>query len=139
MSSWTNRFPLSIPARLRNHAVTVVPMLAPIMMLIACFSVMRPELTKPTTITVVAEELCITAVTPRPVRSPASLPAVSFSRRDRSCPPARRSRACPIRLMPNRNRLSPPIKVSASKTFIVFHPFLLNFYFILTVECKIYY
>ena len=52
-----NRFPLSIPARLSTHAVTVVPILAPIIMLMACFSVIRPELTKPTTITVVAEEL----------------------------------------------------------------------------------
>ena len=56
-NSLINRFPLSIPARLNSHAVTVVPTLAPIMTLMACFKVMIPELTKPTTMTVVAEEL----------------------------------------------------------------------------------
>ena len=36
--------------------VMVVPMLAPIMIQTACFSVIRPEFTNPTTITVVADE-----------------------------------------------------------------------------------
>ena len=56
-SSPTNRLPLSMPERLRIHAVTVVPTLAPIMTWMACRRVISPELTKPTTITVVAEEL----------------------------------------------------------------------------------
>ena len=90
-------------------------MFAPMMMLMACFRVIRPELTKPTTMTVVAEELCMTAVTPIPVSRPASLPEVSFSSRERSWPPALRSRACPMRFMPNRNRLNPPIKVRKLK------------------------
>ncbi len=51
------QLPLSIPARLRIHAVTVVPTLAPMITLMACLKVMSPEFTKPTTITVVAEEL----------------------------------------------------------------------------------
>ena len=55
--SLINRFPLSIPAKLNSHAVTVVPMFAPMMTLMACFNVIIPELTKPTTMTVVAEEL----------------------------------------------------------------------------------
>ena len=38
------------------HAVTVVPILAPIMTPMDCFSVRSPALTKLTTITVVAEE-----------------------------------------------------------------------------------
>ena len=46
----------STPVRLSSHAVTVVPTLAPIMTLMACFRLIMPELTKPTTITVVAEE-----------------------------------------------------------------------------------
>ena len=79
----------------------------------ACRRVISPELTKPTTITVVAEELCITAVTTRPVSNPANLLLVIFSSRVRRLPPARRSKACPITLMPNRNRLRPPIKFSA--------------------------
>ena len=54
--SFTKRLPLLMPVRLRIQAVTVVPTLAPMMTLMACRRVMRPELTKPTTMTVVAEE-----------------------------------------------------------------------------------
>ena len=89
----TKKVWLSMPARLRIQAVTVVPMLAPMMTLTACRRVMSPELTKPTTMTVVAEELCMIAVTPMPVRRPANLFVVS---RPSSCfkPfPARRSNA----------------------------------------------
>ena len=39
------------------------------MMPMDCFRVMTPEFTKPTAMTVVAEELWIMAVTPRPVES----------------------------------------------------------------------
>ena len=83
----------SMPAILRSQAVTVVPILAPMMTWMDCRRVMRPEFTKPTTITVVAEELWITAVTPRPVRSPASLLVVTRLRSTFSPLPARRSRA----------------------------------------------
>ena len=47
---------LSMPARLRIHEVIVVPMFEPMIMGMACPSFMTPELTKPTTVTVVAEE-----------------------------------------------------------------------------------
>ena len=46
-----------IPPKLSIHAVTVVPIFAPIITPMDCLSVIIPELTKPTTITVVAEEL----------------------------------------------------------------------------------
>ena len=46
-----------IPVRLRIQPVTVVPIFAPIMTFVACFNVIIPELTKPTTMTVVADEL----------------------------------------------------------------------------------
>ena len=39
-----------------SHAVTVVPMLAPMMIPIACATFIIPEFTNPTTITVVAED-----------------------------------------------------------------------------------
>ena len=55
--SFTKRLSPEIPPRLRIHAVTVVPILAPIITPIDCFRVIIPELTKPTTITVVADEL----------------------------------------------------------------------------------
>ena len=105
----------SMPPRLRSHAVTVVPTFAPMMTLMAWRSVIRPELTKPTTMTVVAEELWMMAVTPRPVRKPVRGFPVIWSSSERSLPPARRSSACPIRLMPKRNRHSPPSIVNASK------------------------
>ena len=41
------------------------------MIAVAWRSVITPALTKPTTMTVVAEELCITAVTPAPTAIPA--------------------------------------------------------------------
>ena len=52
------------------------------------------------------------AVTARPVTSPAARLVVSRPSRVRRPSPARRSRACPIRSMPNRNRDSPPIIVN---------------------------
>ena len=53
----TKRLLPSIPERLRIQAVTVVPILAPMITPMDWRSVIKPELTKPTTITVVAEEL----------------------------------------------------------------------------------
>ena len=54
---WTKKPDPLMPVRLKIHAVMVVPMFAPMMTLIACDSFIRPELTKPTTMTVVADEL----------------------------------------------------------------------------------
>ena len=51
------KFSPEIPLRLKIHAVTVVPMFAPIIILIVWESFIIPEFTKPTSITVVAEEL----------------------------------------------------------------------------------
>ena len=89
----TKKLLLSIPARLKIHAVTVVPIFAPMITLMDCLSVMSPELTNPTTITVVADELWIMAVTPSPVMSPANLFAVIRSKSVFSLLPARRSSA----------------------------------------------
>ena len=47
----------SMPLKLIIQDVTVVPTFAPKITLIACFKLISPELTKPTTITVVADEL----------------------------------------------------------------------------------
>lgn len=52
-----------ISPRRRICAVTVVPMLAPMMMPTVCSSFMIPELTKPTHMTVVAAEEWIRPVT----------------------------------------------------------------------------
>ena len=119
LSSMTKKLSPSKPVKLRIQAVTVVPTLAPIMTLMACRRVSSPEFTKPTTITVVAEELWITAVTPIPVKNPNILREVSFPNKILRLLPALFSREAPIRFMPNKNRLSPPNKVNTSNRSIV--------------------
>ena len=61
---------------------------------------MMPELTKPTTMTVVAEEDWITAVTTTPSKKPFRRLEVSLVRMDLSRLPAHFSRADPMMLMP---------------------------------------
>ena len=63
-----------------SQPVIVVPILAPMITLIACVRFIRPAFTKPTTITVVAEELWMIAVTNAPSRMPISLFCVRTSR-----------------------------------------------------------
>ena len=48
----------------------VVPIFAPIMIGVACIRVITPALTRPITITEVADELWIIAVTPAPIPTP---------------------------------------------------------------------
>ena len=70
------------------HAVTVVPILAPIMTPMDCESVNNPALTKLTTITVVAEEDCTSAVISTPVNTPVTLLVVIAVNIFRSLSPA---------------------------------------------------
>lgn len=56
-----------------NHAVTVVPILAPIMTPMDWVRVSRPAFTKLTTMTVVADDDWIRAVIKTPVRTPVTL------------------------------------------------------------------
>ena len=72
LSSRNQTLELSMPPRLRSHAVTVVPTFAPMMTLMAWRSVISPEFTKPTTIADVAEDDWITAVTAVPSSTPLS-------------------------------------------------------------------
>ena len=59
------------------HAVSVVPMFAPMMILIACASVNNPAETNDTVITVVADDDCTAQVTKVPVSMPLSrLPVI---------------------------------------------------------------
>ena len=78
----------------------MVPMLAPMMIQTACRSVIMPELTKPTTMTVVAEEDWIAAVMPAPTSTPRKRLAVSFSRMRFMRLPAAASRPALIICMP---------------------------------------
>ena len=117
-SSCRNRLSPLMPDSDSSHAVTVVPMFAPMITGIDCRRLRSPELTKPTTMTVVADDDWITAVTARPVSRPENRPLVSFARMAFSESPARFSSAVPITLMPNRNRLSEPSMVKKSKIVI---------------------
>ena len=70
------------------QAVTVVPILAPIMTLIDSASVSNPAFTKLTTITVVAEEDWIRAVINTPVKTPVTRLVVIAVRILRNLSPA---------------------------------------------------
>ena len=76
------------PSQATNQAVTVVPMLAPIITPIACTKVRRPAFTKLTTITVVADEDWMMAVIPRPVITRLKGLEVMAERKPRSLSPA---------------------------------------------------
>ncbi len=83
-----------------SHPVTVVPILAPMITPIACARFIRPALTNPTTMTVVADELWITAVIAAPSITPVSLFLVSTSRSDFILFPAAFSSPCAIICIP---------------------------------------
>ena len=109
-----------IPVSDNSHDVIVVPILAPIITPIACDSRIIPEFTKPTTITVVADDDWITAVTKAPSMMALKGLEVIFSRiRSRRLPDSF-SRPCPIAFIPNRNSASPPTIVRMPKISIVF-------------------
>ena len=80
--------------------VIVVPMLAPMMIQTACCRVIRPELTNPTTMTVVADDDWMTAVIAAPTSTPLIRLDVSFSRIDFILLPAAASRPLLIICMP---------------------------------------
>ena len=62
------------------HAVSVVPMFAPMMILIACASVSSPAETNDTVITVVADDDCTAQVASVPVSIPVNLFVVIFDK-----------------------------------------------------------
>ena len=100
-----------------NWAVTVVPILAPIMIPIAWDSDIIPAFTKPTTITVVALELWIIPVTTAPTKTPITTllvrnPIIFFN-----CSPADFWSPSPIIFMPYKNNPNPPNKLIAICTF----------------------
>ena len=83
-----------------SQPVTVVPILAPMMTPIAWDRFMIPALTKPTTMTVVADELWMTAVITAPRSTPISLFLVKASNRDFILLPAAFSRPCAMICIP---------------------------------------
>ena len=87
-----NRGARAPTSRAMSIPVMVVPMLAPMMIQTAWFSVIMPALTKPTTMTVVAEEDWMAAVMAAPTRTPMNRLAVRRSRRIFILAPAAASR-----------------------------------------------
>ena len=85
---------------LKMWAVMVVPMLAPMMTPIACLSLMMFALTRPTTMTVVAEELCTAAVTSAPKSTALKMLLLIFSSVRSKRPPEAFSRPVPNRCIP---------------------------------------
>ena len=98
------------------QAVSVVPMFAPMMMLMACSKVSKEALTKETVITVVAVELCTAAVTPIPVSMPVKRLVVIRAKTCLNFGPAIFCNASLIVFMPKIRRASEPSRV---KTVVI--------------------
>ena len=90
------------------QALMVVPILAPIMMEMACANVKRAALTKETVMTVVAAEDWTATVTRAPVRIPEKRLVVMAPSKWRSCGPAIFCRASLITFMPYIRRAMEP-------------------------------
>ena len=89
------------------HPVMLGPRIAPRITLIACRSFIIFAFTKPTTMTEVAQEDWITAVTPVPRRTPRRGVEDKVNRIGSSLLPETFFNPSPIRLMPNRNMATP--------------------------------
>ena len=87
--------------------VTEVPRMAPRMIPMACRTFIIPALTKPTTMTEVAEEDWMTAVTPVPSRTPLTGVEDNLYRMSSSLLPATFFSPSPMRDMPKRKRATP--------------------------------
>ena len=98
------------PKRVIIHAVTVVPMLAPIITATAPARLRRPAFTNETTITVVALEDWIAVVTAVPVRMPRTGLPVTLPMMERILLPANFCRPSLISFIPNRNTAKAPAK-----------------------------
>ena len=99
-------------------AVTVVPILAPIMIHVAWKRLTIPALTSPKSITVVADEDCKTAALPTPTPTAASLLLPSFLNSSSILPPAIPVSDEEIRRIPIRNA---PIPEKRRSMYAVIH------------------
>ena len=92
----------------RIHPVMLVPSIAPSTIPMACLTFIIPELTKPTTITDVADEDWMTAVTIVPRRMPFGVFPASLNSIISILLPATFLRESPMTDIPNRNMATPP-------------------------------
>ena len=98
----------SIPLKDKIQAVRVVPRSDPKITPTVCSSSMMPEFTKPTSITVIADEDCMAIVIMVPTTIPISLLSVTFLSSFSNLPPVIFSREVDIRFIPKRKKASPP-------------------------------
>ena len=101
-------------------AVIVVPILAPMITPIAWVSFIRPELTKPITMTSVADELCTSIVMPRPTRTATILFFVACSKITWRLSPQAFLSPEDIIVIPKRKRPTPPSNEKTSTIDICF-------------------
>ena len=90
------------------HAVTVVPICAPIITEMACKSVSSPAFTNDTVISVVAVDDCTAAVTNIPVITPVKRLVVIAPSTWRNCGPAIFCRLSLMDFIPNMRSASAP-------------------------------
>ena len=93
------------------HAVSVVPMFAPMITEMACANVSSPADTNETVITVVADEDCTAQVTNVPVSIPVNLFVVIRAKICRNCGPAIFCKASLIMRIPKMSRPNAPISL----------------------------
>ena len=110
-SKSTHPAPPLISERHNTHPVTDVPIIAPIIIPIACFILIIPALTKPTTITEVADDDWIIAVTPVPSSTPLRGVLLNLYRITSSFPPATFFNPSPISCIPKRKSAIPPRRI----------------------------
>ena len=116
---FTRILSLSIPATESIHAVSVVPMFEPIMTPIVCPSFIIPEFTRPTSMTVIAEEDWIAIVIPAPRARAVNLLSVARLSIFSSLLPDIFSSPEDITCIPYRKNANPPSKVITEKTVII--------------------
>ena len=108
------------------HAVSVVPMLAPMMTEIACARVSRPALTNETVMTVVAVDDWTEAVTSIPVSIPVKRLVVIAPRTCRNCGPAIFCKLSLIDFIPNISSAREPKSLKITSINIAFDEKLLQ-------------
>ena len=106
--------------------VTVVPTFAPRITPMDWCSDMMPAPTRPDVSTMVAVELWMTAVTPRPSKNPTSGLFVTFSIALLNASEEPLFSPSPIRRIPYRNSARPPKREMMLKIVIIFEPLILR-------------
>ncbi len=115
LSICSQKLSLSMPVALNIQAVRVVPMLEPMMTLTVWLSSIMPELTRPTSITVMAEEDWMAMVITAPRARPFQGLEVIERRMDSSLPPTIFSSPAESTCIPYKKNARPPKRLKIEK------------------------